>query len=91
METRKLNGSRLNSATYDEAERRLSIEFADGATRIFKAVPRAVFERLAAAPNAYAYYEDRIAEEYPTERGATQTSTKSRNALDDLFGGGGKS
>jgi hypothetical protein len=86
MDSRKLNGSRLKSATYDDGEHRLMIEFADGATRIFKAVPRAVFDRLVAAPNAYAYYEDRIAEEYPTERGATTTSAKARGALDDLFG-----
>jgi YD repeat-containing protein len=87
METRRLNGSKLRTATYDAREQRLSITFSDGSVRVFKAVPRPVFERLAAAPNAQAYYEDRIVEEYPTERAATVTSDKARNALDDLFKG----
>lgn len=83
----RLNGSKLRTAAYDVRGRRLRIEFADGAVRDFEAVPQEVFERLRAAPNAGAYYDDRIRDEYPSRRGAQDDDAAARGRLDDLFGG----
>ncbi len=83
----RLQGSKLSFAEYDEREQSLVIEFADHSKRRFKAVPREVFLRLSQAPNAQAYYEDRIVEEYPSERVAQTTQVQARQQLDDLFGG----
>lgn len=82
----KLNGQKLAAATYDEAEQELVIEFYDKSSKRFKRVPREVYMRLSQAPNAQAYFEDRIAEEYPQERVANTPSTQARKKLDDLFG-----
>ncbi len=81
----KLNGSALRYADYDERTARLTIEFANNSSRAYKGVQREVFLRLTQAPNAQAYFEDRIAEEYPHEAVATNTQPDSLNKLNDLF------
>jgi ABC-type antimicrobial peptide transport system ATPase subunit len=81
----KLNGDKLRFADYDERAQRLVIEFADHSSRAFKNVPREVFMRLTQAPNAQAYFEDRIAQEYPNEAVAVQTQTDAVSKLNDLF------
>jgi KTSC domain len=85
MSRTALKGSKLRSASHDQRTQRLEIEFDDGSLRIYKGVQLEVFRRLVAAPNAYAYFEDRIAEEYPWERASTN-ATDAKSKLDDLFG-----
>jgi hypothetical protein len=54
----------------------------------YKQVPEEVFRRLCSAPNPAAYWEDRIAEEYP--KGTPMTSNAEADAakkLSDLLGG----
>ncbi len=82
----KLNGSQLTWATYDEREQRLEIEFANRGSKVFKAVPREIFLRLSQAPNAQAYYEDRIEPEYASQRAATKTASNAVDSLNSLFG-----
>lgn len=82
----KLNGQKLAFATYDEAAQELVIEFYDKSSKRFKGVPREVYMRLSQAPNAQAYFEDRIAEEYPQERVSNAPTENARKKLDDLFG-----
>jgi hypothetical protein len=82
----KLQGSKLNFANYDEASRALTIEFYDHTQRLYKGVPYETFVRLSQAPNAQAYFEDRIAEEYPNESVATTNAVNAKAKLDDLFG-----
>ena len=86
MKKVKLNGSQLSFASFDERGSVLVIEFANRTSKSFKNVPLEVFNRLCQSPNAQAYYEDRIAEEYPSDRVATQTNQTSRDSLNDLFG-----
>jgi hypothetical protein len=86
MERKVLHGSRLRSAGYDERARRLEIEFADGGVRVYKEVPAEVARRLFSAPNAGAYWEDRIADEYPAEAGTGGRDAEARAKLDSLFG-----
>lgn len=86
MERRRLNSTKLRGAGFDEPTKRLEIEFADGSVRVFKGVPTEVWRRLVSAPNPAAFYEDRIAEEYPVERGAAPPKAETRARLDALFG-----
>ena len=86
MKKVKLNGAQLSFASFDERAGVLVIDFANHTSKSFKGVPYEVFNRLCQSPNAQAYFEDRIAEEYPNERVATQTDQISRNSLNDLFG-----
>lgn len=86
MQRTPLRGSALRSAGYDRRAQRLEIEFADRSLRIYKGVPEQVFDRLCAAPNAGAYFDDRIRDEYPWERASAGVSD-ARGRLDDLFGG----
>jgi hypothetical protein len=86
MERRMLHCAKLRSAGYDERAQRLEIEFASGELRTYQCVPAEVARRLFAAPNAEAYWEDRIAEEYPFETGRSVQDADARAKLDSLFG-----
>ena len=86
MQRRPLHTDRLRAAGYDARERRLEIEFSGGEVRLYKEVPEEVARRFFAAPNPASFWEDRIAEEYPTERAASATSADARARLDALFG-----
>lgn len=86
MERKALNGGRLKAGAYDAAAQRLELEFTDRSVRIHTGVPPEVWRRLVAAPNPATFYEDRIAEEYVTERGRAAGSDDARRRLDDLFG-----
>jgi hypothetical protein len=85
MQRRALRAGRLKAAGYDERTHRLEIEFANGDLFTYKGVQHEVAQRLFAAPNAAAYWEDRIADEYPLERGKAG-GPDARGKLDDLFG-----
>ena len=86
MPATPLKGHALRSADYDRRAQRLQLEFADRSVRTYKGVPQEVFDRLCAAPNAGAYFDDRIRDEYPWER-ASAGSDSARGRADDLFGG----
>jgi hypothetical protein len=86
MKRVKLQGSKLNFANYDEKNHSLIIEFYDHSQRLYKGVPYETFLRLSQAPNAQAYFEDRIADEYPNEMVANTNAVNARAKLDDLFG-----
>lgn len=90
-EHRPLRGGSLRSGTYDRREQRLELEFTDHSVRVFKGVPHEVWQRLLSAPNPGAYYDDRIADEYPSQPGSPRQTPDARSKLDDLFGGPGKS
>ena len=89
MAHHRLSGGRLTSADYDVRSMRLEIVFSDRSVRIFKGVPEAVWRRLLSAPSAGTYFDDRIAEEYPSEPGTSGTQAAAKSRLDDLFGGPG--
>ncbi|MFP5462957.1 MAG: KTSC domain-containing protein [Gammaproteobacteria bacterium] len=86
IERRALKGGRLKAGAYDEGAQRLELEFADGSVLVYKSVPAEVWRRLLAAPNPASYHEDRIAEEYPVERGSAAAEPDAKARLDALFG-----
>ncbi|HPA90455.1 MAG TPA: KTSC domain-containing protein [Quisquiliibacterium sp.] len=87
MEQRPLRGGTLRAGAYDAREQRLELTFTDHSVRVFKGVPHEVWQRLLSAPNPGAYFDDRIADEYPSQRGSPRASADARAKLDDLFGG----
>ena len=86
MQRKPLHTDRLNSAGYDARAQRLEIEFTSGEVRAYKGVPDEVARRFFSAPNPSAFWEDRIAEEYPAERAAGGPDAEARAKLDALFG-----
>ncbi|MDO5056037.1 MAG: KTSC domain-containing protein [Lautropia sp.] len=62
---RALNAGKIRSAAYDENRQILEIAFQDGVLRSYRSLPAEVARRFLAAPNPAAFWEDRIAEEYP--------------------------
>ena len=89
MTTKKFTSGRIRQADHDPATRQLELHWADKSTLAYKQVPEEVFRRLCAAPNPAAYWEDRIAEEYPkgVPRNAGSASDAAKK-FGDLFEGG---
>lgn len=86
MQRQALKGSRLRSAGYDERLQTLELEFADRSVRQYQGVPAEVWRRLLSSPNPGSYFEDRIAEEYPSRPASASVDTGARAQLDALFG-----
>lgn len=68
MERKRVNSSKLRSVGYDERQQVLEIEFSNGEILQYLRVSHETHRRLMAAPNAYAYFEDNIAEDYTSRR-----------------------
>jgi hypothetical protein len=86
MQRRPLHTDRLKSAGYDARAARLEIEFSDGSVHAYRGVPDEVARRFFAAPNPAAFWEDRIAQEYPADRAPGAADADARRRLDTLFG-----
>jgi hypothetical protein len=86
MQRRPLHTDRLKAAGYDARAAVLEIEFTSGEVRAYKGVPDEVARRFFASPNPAAFWEDRIAEEYPVARAAGTRDAEARSKLDALFG-----
>lgn len=86
MERRTLKGGRLRSGAYDAREQRLELGFTDGSVSVYRSVPGEIWRRLLAAPNPASFFEDRIAEEYPVDRGVAAPDASAKTRLDELFG-----
>lgn len=82
----KLSGGQLAFAEYDERNSELLITFSNHSAIRYSAVPAEVFSRLTRAPNPAAYFEDRIADEYPKRNVRLTNNETARKELDDLFG-----
>lgn len=89
MPTKTFTSGRIKKADYNTASRQLDLHWGNKTVLAYKHVPEEVYRRLCNAPNAAAYWEDRIAEEYP--KGTPMTSSADPDGakkLSDLFGGG---
>lgn len=64
MERRKLSSGHLKSAGYDEKNRLLEIEFANGTIIQYSGVSPEVYRRLVNSPSPTSYFRDHIEEEY---------------------------
>lgn len=82
---RKTFTGRIREADYDPATQQLDLRFDNGTVHAYKHVPGEVFRRLCAAPNPAAYWEDRIAEEYPKGEPRLGKPGGGGKSLQDLF------
>ena len=89
MTIKTFTSGRIRQADFDPVTRQLELHWADKTVLAYQQVPGEVFRRLCAAPNPAAYWEDRIAEEYPkgVPRNAGSASDAAKK-FGDLFGGG---
>ncbi len=89
IQTRKFTSGRIRRADYDPASGQLDLHWDNQSVRSYQQVPAEVYRRLCSAPTPAAYWEDRIAEEYPK---ATPMTAAARpdgaKTLADLFGNG---
>ena len=91
MPTKTFTSGRIRKADWDAASRQLDIHWDNKSVLAYKQVPEEVFRRLCNAPNPAAYWEDRIAEEYPKGRPlGSGAGADAGKAFDNLFGGGDK-
>jgi hypothetical protein len=87
MPSKTFTGGRIRRADYDSRTCQLDLTWDNQRVLAYKQVPEEVYRRLCAAPNPAAYWEDRIAEEYPTGMPKTSGSgLGAAQAFDDLFG-----
>jgi hypothetical protein len=68
MERKRVNSAKIRSMGYDERAQTLEIEFTNGEVLQYLRVSHETHRRLMAAPNAYAYFEDNIAEDYTSRK-----------------------
>jgi len=86
--TKTFNTGEIAQALYEPSSRYLELHWRNKTIRAFRPVPEETFRRLCNAPNPATYFEDRIAEEYPSVQPPTQPDTESATRkLNDLFGG----
>jgi hypothetical protein len=90
MPSKTFTSGRIRQADFDTATGQLELRWDNGSALAYKQVPQEVFRRLCNAPNPAAYWEDRIAEEYPKGTPARRSpSEDAARQFNDLFGGGG--
>lgn len=89
MPTKIFTSGRIRRADWDPSSQQLDLYWDNKSALAYKQVPQEVFRRLCNAPNPAAYWEDRIAEEYPkgTPAGSAGGSDVAQK-FKDLFGGG---
>ena len=68
MERKRVNSPKIRSVGYDERLQVLEIEFTNVEVLQYLRVSHETHRRLMAAPNAAAYFEDNIAEDYTSRR-----------------------
>lgn len=84
MEMKKINAGKLRAIGYDPRERILRVEFEDGTAIDYSGVGAEVWRTFSTTGSAWSYYRDNIEEEFSGRRG-TVRSTKTSQALEDLF------
>lgn len=87
MATRNFSSGRIRRADYDATSRQLDLHWDDKRVLAYRPVPEEVFRRLCNAPYPASYWEDRIAEEYPTVTPMKPPAADvPARSLKDLFG-----
>jgi hypothetical protein len=87
MQTKSFTSGRIRAAHFYPTSGQLDLHWDNKSVLAYKQVPQEVFRRLCNAPNPAAYWEDRIAEEYP--KGTPMTVAAPSDAVKkfgDLFG-----
>lgn len=86
MVTKVFTSGRIRKAEHDPATKQLDLHWDNKSVLAYKHVPDEVFRRLCSAPNPAAYWEDRIADEYPRGMPMKAAGSADGKDLKDLFG-----
>ena len=87
MQTKTFTSGRIRAAHFDPTSGQLDLHWDNKSVQAYKHVPQEVFRRLCSAPNPAAYWEDRIAEEYPKCTPMTSAApSDAAKKFGDLFG-----
>ena len=81
MPAKTFTSGRIKNADWNPSSRQLEIHWDNKSVMVYKQVPEVVFRRLCNAPNPAAYWEDRIAEEYPKGAPAGSGAGSDANAF----------
>jgi hypothetical protein len=68
MERKRLNSSKIRSVGYDPKAQTLEVEFSDGKVYAYSGVSSEIYRGLMNAPSPGSFFEDRIAEDYSSQR-----------------------
>ena len=88
MQIKTFTSGRIRAAHFDPGTGQLELHWDNKLVLAYKQVPLEVYRRLCSAPNPAAYWEDRIAEEYPKATPLTKVAaTAAEKKFGDLFAG----
>ena len=68
MERKRVNSSKIRAVGYDPQSRTLEVEFSDGRVVAYSGVSPEIHRQFMAAPSPASYFEDKIAEDFPSRR-----------------------
>ena len=68
MERKRVNSSKIRAVGYDPRSRTLEVEFSDGRVVAYSGVSPEIHRQFMAAPSPTSYFEDKIAEDFPSRR-----------------------
>ena len=68
MERKRISSSKIRAIGYDPRAQLLEVEFNDGRVLAYSGVSPEVHRRFMAAPSPVSFFEDKIAEDYPSRR-----------------------
>ncbi|MBI4291178.1 MAG: KTSC domain-containing protein [Betaproteobacteria bacterium] len=68
MERKRISSSKIRAVGYDAKSQQLEVEFNDGKLLVYSGVSPEVHRAFMAAPSPVAFFEDKIADDYPSRR-----------------------
>jgi hypothetical protein len=68
MERKRINSSKIRAVGYDPKSQVLEVEFSDGRVFAYSGVSPEVHRQFMAVPSPTSFFEDKIAEDYPSRR-----------------------
>jgi len=68
MERKRISSSKIRSVGYDPKSQQLEVEFNDGKLLVYSGVSPEVHRAFMAAPSPVSFFEDKIADDYPSRR-----------------------
>ncbi len=68
MERKRISSAKIRAVGYDPRGQVLEVEFNDGRVVAYRGVSPEVHRGFMAAPSPVSFFEDKIADEYPSRR-----------------------
>jgi len=68
MERKRISSSKIRAVGYDPKGEVLEVEFNDGRVMAYSGVSPEVHRRFMNAPSPVSFFDDKIADEYPSRR-----------------------